>query len=555
MNSETRNCQNCKQPFTIEPEDFGFYEKMGTVPPISCPECRFRRRSVFRNEMTLYTRTCSKCGKRMISMYHPNSAHVVYCLECYESDSWDAFGYSAPYDPDKPFLAQFEDLFLKVPKQTLLLTSIATFVGSEYVNFAGPNLKNCYLIFNSGTCEDSMYSRGIKDCRGAVDSYYGTGLENCYETLNAQQSSRVFYSQNVVGCLESSFLLSCRNCQHCFGCVNMQNASYHFLNEPVSREEYQKKVGEIMGSWQKIEEFKKTFDRFALKFPRRQNNNIRAPGCVGDYLFDSHNLKQCYESSNSENCKYAYFNKETKDAYDITGYGYNSELLLEGAAVGKSQRVIASAFIESSHDIAYSFALRSSEYCLGCVGLKSGAYAILNRRYDKPEFLKIQNRIIAELKAEGSYGAFFPPRLGPFAYNEAIGSWNMPLTKTEALAEGFRWEDDVQMTTGKETLKSEQIPDHIQDVQDSITNEIFTCVSCRRNYKIIPAELEFYRQMGLPLPRSCFYCRHNNRVEKRGFFSTFYRICAKCSKTIETSYAPDRPEIVYCEECYQAEVA
>ena len=28
----------------------------------------------------------------------------------------------------------------------------------------------------------------------------------------------------------------------------------------------------------------------------------------------------------------------------------------------------------------------------------------------------------------------------------------------------------------------------------------------------------------------------------------------KCDVEFETSYAPDRPEIIYCEKCYQQEV-
>ena len=28
MNPETKNCQNCKKDFTIESEDFAFYEKL-----------------------------------------------------------------------------------------------------------------------------------------------------------------------------------------------------------------------------------------------------------------------------------------------------------------------------------------------------------------------------------------------------------------------------------------------------------------------------------------------------------------------------------------------
>ena len=30
---ETKNCQNCKQDFTIDPDDFGFYEKIKIPPP------------------------------------------------------------------------------------------------------------------------------------------------------------------------------------------------------------------------------------------------------------------------------------------------------------------------------------------------------------------------------------------------------------------------------------------------------------------------------------------------------------------------------------------
>jgi hypothetical protein len=36
MQSETKNCQNCQKEFTIEPDDFGFYEK------IKVPERKFK---------------------------------------------------------------------------------------------------------------------------------------------------------------------------------------------------------------------------------------------------------------------------------------------------------------------------------------------------------------------------------------------------------------------------------------------------------------------------------------------------------------------------------
>jgi hypothetical protein len=38
MKNETKNCQNCKNDFTIESEDFKFYEKIKVPPPTWCPD-------------------------------------------------------------------------------------------------------------------------------------------------------------------------------------------------------------------------------------------------------------------------------------------------------------------------------------------------------------------------------------------------------------------------------------------------------------------------------------------------------------------------------------
>ena len=130
----------------------------------------------------------------------------------------------------------------------------------------------------------------------------------------------------------------------------------------------------------------------------------------------------------------------------------------------------------------------------------------------------------------------------------------MPLTKEEALKRGFRWQEDLQMTTGKETLKPEQIPDHIKGVIENILKEILACISCGRNYRITKQEFDFYKRMNIPIPRKCFYCRHADRLRRRGPFKLYARNCAKCGKGIQTTYAPEKPEIVYCEACYQKEV-
>ena len=122
--AENRICQNCKQEFTIEADDFSFYEKMRVPPPNFCPDCRFKMKALFRNETTLYSgRKCGLCDKGIISMYNPKSPYVIYCYKCFYSEKWDARDYAMDYDENRSFLDQFKELLLKVPKITTYISN------------------------------------------------------------------------------------------------------------------------------------------------------------------------------------------------------------------------------------------------------------------------------------------------------------------------------------------------------------------------------------------------------------------------------------------------
>ena len=60
--------------------------------------------------------------------------------------------------------------------------------------------------------------------------------------------------------------------------------------------------------------------------------------------------------------------------------------------------------------------------------------------------------------------------------------------------------------------------------------------------------------MRLPLPAECFECRLRASRSLRNPRRFWDRQCGKCKKPIKTTYAPERPEIVYCETCYLATV-
>ncbi len=552
-----QNCKKCSDEFTLDQDDLSFYEKMKVPAPVVCPTCRFKMRAVWRNETTLYSgRKCELCGKGVISMYNPKSPYIIYCNDCWMSDKWDSNSYAVDYDRNKPFFVQLDELLKKVPKAaTYRSTGTGPNINSEYTNFAGGN-KNGYLLFNSGPeTEDCAYSRGLSACKEIMDGYMVHGSDRVYDSVNVQKCSNVSWSKNVAECIDSSFLIDCFACQDCFGCVNLRHKSYHFLNEPLSREEYRKKVDEIVGSYKKIEEFKKVFQEFSLKFPRKENNNLKSINCEGDYITESKDCQNCLEISFCENTRNSFSAKFSKDCYDVLGHGRKAELMLEVVGSGVGQKVLGSWFIENSHDVEYSFAVKASEYCIGCDGIKNGKYCILNKQYSKEEYEDLRNHIINELREQKLYGLFFPSEMALFAYNESIAQDNFPLTKEEALAEGFMWEDDVQKTEGKGTIDIQNLPDTIKDVGgDQVLSEVLSCIECNRNYKITAQELLFYRKMNIPLPHKCFYCRHKDRLVRRGPYKFWDRNCAKCNKEIHTNYAPDRPEIVYCEKCYQQEV-
>lgn len=243
------------------------------------------------------------------------------------SDTWDSYKFGFDYNPQKPFFEQLKRLTGIVPKRNLTISGMPN-IDSEYITSASGN-KNCYLISNAWFSENCAYSRGILKCRDSFDVYFADSAELCYQGLNIHNSNNIFWSQNIFNSLNLYFCFDCLDCQNCFGCVNLRYKSYYFFNKPLSKELWMQKVSEILGSYKKITEFQKQYEEFKLKFPKKENNNFKSINCTGNYVFESKNLKSCFESSLCEDCKYCFSNKKTKDSYDVLGFGSDSELLLE----------------------------------------------------------------------------------------------------------------------------------------------------------------------------------------------------------------------------------
>ena len=152
-----------------------------------------------------------------------------------------------------------------------------------------------------------------------------------------------------------------------------------------------------------------------------------------------------------------------------------------------------------------------------------------------------------------SYGEFFPLELGPFSFNESLADLYFPKTKDQVLKEGFSWYEG-ESSRPPITKQGSEVPDMISETDDSILNETIGCLVCGKAFRYVPGELGLMRRLELPLPTECQNCRQRARLTRSNSPKLYDRTCAKCGKQITTSYAPDRPEMVYCEQCYNSEI-
>ncbi len=575
--SSVQVCQNCKSSFTIEVDDFAFYEKMKVPSPTFCWQCRLVRRMTWRNERTLYKRKCDATGKDIVTMFAPEQSLVVYERNYWWSDNWDQLASGRDYDFSKPFFQQFRELLEKAPLPNVANSNV---INSDYSNH-NADAKNCYLVYASYKNEDLAYCAGVVECKNSLDLYKALNVTQCYDDVLCGDMNRTFFSYDSDECVNSAFLHACKNMIDSLGCINMRNKSHAIFNQVYSREEYLKERAKYdFGSYKGLSDFKNKFAEFIKPYPRRHGFIQKSVNAVGDNILNVKNVYMGFDVFGGvEDCKYVVHGWDRlKDTYDAYGAGANLSNSYEVVDTGVEATCnLFAVFTHACQNTYYTYACQNSQDLFGCVGLRSKRYCILNKQYTKEEYEELVPKIIEHMNAmpytdkKGrvyKYGEFFPVELSPFAYNETIAQEYYPKLESEVLEAGYRWRE-ADTKQYQVTLQLQDLPDHIKDVSDDIVNQVIGCDhstsswqgthgtcnhQCMTAFKIIPSELQFYKAMNLALPRLCSNCRHYARLAQRTPFMLWDRTCSKCEKPVKTSYAPGRPEIIYCEACYQQEV-
>ncbi len=575
---ETKNCQNCKNDFQIQAEDFSFYEKIKVPPPTFCRQCRFIRRMFWRNERALYKRACDLCTKSIISVYSADAVFPVYCRECWFSDKWDAASFGRDYDFSKPFFQQYGELLSVVPHLALWQRNV---VDSDYANMSA-ECKNVYLsisvIQNS---ENVFYSKSVDKSSNIFDSYHVKESDGCYETIYGEKNYNTQFVLLSRNCIDSQYLVDCTNCSNCFMSSNLRNKQFVFKNTQYSKEDYFTEIKKLnLGTRSARRELLQEYSDLRHAAIYRFANNYQTHDSTGNNIENVKNCKECFEIYGVENAKYNYrgfFNKDCMDN-DYSGW---SELMYEYTTGSKNDYNVKFSYsaLESVRNADYTQSCASGTNLFGCISLRSKDNAILNKVYSKEEYEVLREKIITHMTempfidtngARYEYGEFFPIALGPFAYNETPAHEFLPLIKEQAIERGYTWKDPEEKVFAV-TIETNTLPETIEEVDEHILQEIIRCShnlhcthQCSGAFRLTPDEFRLYKKMNIPIPDICSNCRYFERFAEIPPPKLWSRSCTciesghghtqTCSNTFETSYAPNRPEKVYCEQCYQKAV-
>lgn len=584
-------CKFCSNDLFIDDTDYEIYNKFSPVinwnkysikPNNICPDCFEQIRLCFRNKRNLYKRKCDFTGKDIISIYSPDKKFKVYDKDIWWSDKWNALDYAMIFDENKSFFEQLDKLVHNVPFPNL---SIVNSENSDY-NDSLVNSKNAYMCFWNNNIEDTYYTEESRFIKNSSDIWWSSEIEKSYECIDCSNIYNSKYCYNSSNCSNVIFCKKCYNCHDCFMCYWIDNKKYCIMNKEYSEEEYKNKMKEIdLSDYDKLLSYKQLFKDFELTLPHMNFQTSNSLNCIWDYVYNSKNSSNCFNIVWVSDCKNLYEWWRCSDVYD-SSFIYDLEwpVIWSVAVFMSCKNVYFSEYVyDNSFNIFYSFNLKSCKNCFWCVWLVWKEYCILNKEYKKEDYFNEVERIVkammksplppsVEGKArneQGEWWNFFPAFLSRFWYNETEANEYYPVSpplpppykggKLESvpplhrgrLGGGFNRSDyESPFPKVDKIIPAEKLPSKTKDIPDDILNRAIKCVETWKPFKITPAELKFYRDNNLSIPRFHYDTRYKNRLNLKNQRKIYERICDKCGIDIKTTYSLERPEIVYCEECY-----
>jgi hypothetical protein len=427
------------------------------------------------------------------------------------------------------------------------------------------------MLFEADRNEETYYSRGMNDNKDCIDCIRANQCQICYEGVDINNCYGCFYTRDCNNCSECYFSSNLIGCKNCFGCDNLNQKQYYIYNENIGKEKWEEFISSVKYSSESIKEYFSKLEEIRLNNPKRYARITKCENSKGDHLINCKNAYFCFDSQKLHDCAYCFeVQNDAKDAYDFSTFGLSTNMVYEcnSCGYGVYNILFCNDTWRSTKDCYYCDNTQSSNNCFGCVGLKKDEYCILNKQYSSEDYEKKVAEIVENMKKSGEWGEYMPMSISIYGYNETLANDYFPLKKEEATAIGAKWQDDDRMIhfDGPFYEPKADIKEYENNEQErqALLAGILKCQETGKPYKIIPQELAFYIKHGLPVPTISFEARHKARVAKRNPFKLWERQCdcedsshghsGRCENKFESTYSPEKPYKVYCEDCYQKSI-
>lgn len=547
---------HCEGEFEITDEDIEFLRMLRVPSPNYCPTCRRIRRLAHMGINRLFKRKCQAPGhnEMVISSFSEECPFPVYDYQYFIGDDFDPFSFGSTYKGESPMKFLYE--MRKIFPMPSFLNRDPSCVNSEYSS-GGRNLKNGYYVSGCYDCEDIWYSSMAGKSRNIMDSRVTNSSEFVYGSLFADHLYKCAYTYFSTDCSNSTFLYDCKNCTDCFGCVNLRNKKYNIFNKQISKEEYESFIQSVTPFSRKIIiELEKRFWDLIKQQPINASRNVGSSNSYGVNIRFSNDTFDCVEINNCQNIRHSDSVLSHKDSMDILFSGGNSHNLYGDINIGsQSSGVRFSVSSKFCTDCEFIFNSKNLNNCFMCFGLQNKSYCIFNKQYTKEEYYKIIDSIKVEMLNRGEYSDGLGLEFSAQAYNFSIAMVSYPLSNEQIKNLGGYVADDPDTNAGSiDIIKYTDVPETINEVSDDILTKAIQCSISGRPFRIIKSEVDFYKQMNLPIPIVHPSIRMENQYKIASPGKKHQASCKKCSKNIESMFDPKEGFILFCEKCYQLEV-
>lgn len=302
------------------------------------------------------------------------------------------------------FFSELEALRYRVPRPALHNKNCEN---SEYGNFCIYN-KNCYMVFATDWAEDSMYCRWVIKGKNNLDCTNCNDIQLCYECINCKNCYNGTYLQDCENCTDCNFCFDCVGCQNCFGCVGLRHQNYSIFNKPYSKQEFTEKMAGInLLKKGVIEQVSGDVENLKVKVPCLYGHLKSNEQVLGDYVYNCKNCFFSYELRESQDSAYLNEGWQAFNCYDSGFFGECVDCY-ECMVAYRQNNCNFCWYCFNSSNLEYCDYCLDCSDCFGCVGLQHKKYHILNKPFEKEEYLKELAKIKEELKSRGEYGRKFP---------------------------------------------------------------------------------------------------------------------------------------------------